>query len=195
MTFLKLWAGSQKLLLHFWFAESLTNLSSDFLSCSTVYFWFSVIAVEIVIKIYSIFVKKPNVAVFWKFLSGLETLKTWIVLILKIVTFQCLHFECQLSRNLGDSQTFKFWLKNLKVKHGPTPWPILCLKWPVYCVFNGIIVIQIHPKMAKKARCQFPWPLLWPWFLHRSKPSAIYEQLFTTAEKVVFPLFIGYIAK
>ena len=35
--------GSQKLLLQNRFAESLTNLSSDILSCSTVYFRFSVL--------------------------------------------------------------------------------------------------------------------------------------------------------
>ena len=93
-------------------------------------------------------------------------------------------FQCWKSRNLGYWQMLNFDFKSLKVKKNPTPWPFLGLKRPFYGDFNDIFLVQIHLKMAEKAKCQFRWPLLWPWFLHLFRSSAIYEQLFTTAEKV-----------
>ena len=96
------------------------------------------------------------------------------------------------SRNLGYSQSSHFDLKSLKIKIEPTSWPFLCLKRPFYGVSNDIFVVQIHPKMAEKAKCQFSWPLLWPWFLYLSEPSTIYEQFFTTAEKAFFHSLVSF---
>ena len=81
----------------------------------------------------------------------------------------------------------KFDFKSLKVKKNSTPWPILGLKPPFYGGFNDIFLVQIHPKMTEKAKCQFPWPLFWPCKQVLSNTNAIYEQLYTTAQKVVFP--------
>ena len=91
------------------------------------------------------------------------------------------------SRNLGDWQMLNFDFKNLKMKNVLIAWPYLCLKPPFYGVFSGIFANQIGPKTAEKAKCQFPWPLFWPCKLVLSNTSAIYEQLYTTAQKVVFP--------
>ena len=47
-------------------------------------------------------------------------------------------------------------------------------------------------KMAEKARCQFPWPSFWPCKLVPSNASAIYEQLYTTAQKAFFYSLVSF---
>ena len=54
---------------HFEFAESLTNLSSEILSCSTVYFRFSVTAGGNLMEIYRNSLKKPLLAKICRFLD------------------------------------------------------------------------------------------------------------------------------
>ena len=135
-------------------------------------------------KKYTVFIwksqLKPFFEIFWIILG---TLKTWIVLILRIVVLIMILKITQ----PWLLQMLNFHFKSLKVKNEPIAWPYLCLKRPFHGDFRGTLSVQIWAKMAEKARCQFPWPSFWPCKLVPSNASAIYEQLYTTAQKVVFP--------
>ena len=80
----------------------------------------------------------------------------------------------------------------LKTKIDPMSWPFLGLKQPFHGDFNGIFAVQIDPKMAEKARCQFAWPLLWPSLSRPFYPSAIYYQLYTTAKKAFLLALVSF---
>ena len=108
-------SGSQKLLLHFWFAESLTNLSSQILSCSTVHFRFSVIEGKTLMDINHIFLQKPKLPIFWKFLNFLETLKIRIVLILNILILISNIFVLISGSKLGMKITQPWWQPKVQI--------------------------------------------------------------------------------
>ena len=125
----------------------------------------------------------PISANFWKDEYIWKHWKSELFWFWKLLFWFLNHFYSQKSRNLGDSQMLNFHFKILKIKNVLIAWPYLCLKRPFYGVFSGIFANQIGPKTAEKAKCQFPWPLFWPCKLVLSNTSAIYEQLYTTAQK------------
>ena len=97
------------------------------------------------------------------------------------------HFYSQKSCNLGYSQSSNFYLKSLKIDNVPRAWHYICLKRPFQCVSNGIFVVQIQPKLAEKARCQFAWPLLWPCKFQSFKTPAPSMNSFIQLAKKIHP--------
>ena len=96
------------------------------------------------------------------FVDFLETLKPWIVLILKNFILIYIKFSIVEIMQPWWLSNVEIWFQKFEDKKEPIAWPNLCLKRPFYGDFSGVFVIQIQPKTAEKAKCQFPWPLFWP---------------------------------
>ena len=107
-------AASSKPWATFWIAESLTNLSSEILSFSTVYFRFSVIGGEIMMNIFWFFQKTPMLATFGDIMNHSGNTENLNVLILIILIFEYFHFWLSKITQPWWLANFEYWFQKFE---------------------------------------------------------------------------------